>query len=482
MNDSLSLLRQRTRNLNNCAVMPERAYILCWLQQALRAEQNPIIDVAIAMGNEYDLPVVVYHGLDNRYPHASHRLHRFVLEASQSLGEGIAQRGIRFCRYVRRPEKLEKGLVYRLCENAAALVTDDMPTFVARWQSDRVAKKIDCRMLAVDASCLVPMNAFPALLDATRDFRDAHTPLRDEHLQIDLTQAPEHKCFDGDLGFVSDEIEANSAAELDDLIARCDIDMTLPPAPDFCGTRQAALAQLAYAIEHVLPNYKFRRNNPADPHSTSRLSPWMHFGVLSPRELALRVMESEAHGAAKWKFLDEALTWREYYHHLARFADDPASYENVPAWGRETLADHADDERPVLYTLEALARGETNDETWNAAQKQFLLDGWMHNNLRMYWVKQFIKWCPTPEEAWETACLFNDRFSLDGRDPVTYGSIQWGFGRSKKAYAENPIYGWVPPKTDSALRKRSGAAKWLAKAATRPAIDVQFEQAKETAE
>jgi len=476
MNNAIDILRQRSRRLNDKPVMVEgREYILCWLQQALRAEQNPAIDAAIALGNEHDLPIVVYHGLDNRYPHASYRLHRFILEASQSLGEDIATRNLRFCRYVRRPEKLEKGLVYRLCERAAALVTDDMPTFVARWQADKVASQIDCTMLAVDASCLVPMNAFPTLLDATKSFRAAHTPQRDKHLMVDLTQTPSHEPFDGDLCFDSDDIQGLSSADLDELIARCDVDMTLPPAPHFGGTRQAALNQLAYAIEYVVPNYKFRRNNPADPNSTSRISPWMHFGVLSPREVAQQVKESSVHSAAKWKFLDEALTWREYYHHLARFADDPASYENVPAWGRETLADHATDERPVLYTRKQLARGETNDETWNAAQKQFLLDGWMHNNLRMYWVKQFIKWCATPEEAWEMACLFNDRFSLDGRDPVTYGSIQWGFGRSKKAYRENPIYGWVPPKSDRALRKRAGAAEWLAEYAARPVFDVYFE-------
>jgi deoxyribodipyrimidine photo-lyase len=134
MNDALTLLRQRSRRLNDKPIAVEnREYILCWLQQALRAEQNPIIDAAIALGNEHNLPVVVYHGLDNRYPHASHRLHRFILEASQSLSQATAARGLRFCRYVRRPERLEEGLVYRLCERAAALVTDDMPTFVARY-------------------------------------------------------------------------------------------------------------------------------------------------------------------------------------------------------------------------------------------------------------------------------------------------------------------------------------------------------------
>lgn len=472
MPDALDLLRLRTRRLSEHRVAEGADYVLCWLQQALRAEQNPIVDVAVALGNTLGLPVVVYHGLDNRYPYASHRLHRFILEASQSLGAGIEARGLRFCRYVRRDEKLEQGLVYRLCERAAALVTDDMPTYVARWQADRVAERLERPVFAVDAACLVPMAAFPQPLGATRAFRAAHTPQRDLHADTDLTQVPAAERFEGDLGFASDDLADADAAALDALIARCGVDLSVPPAPDFRGHRAAALDRLGWAMAEAVPRYKWTRNDPSDPASTSRLSPYLHFGVLSPRELVRAVRATDVHSNDRWKFLDEALTWREYYHHLARYADDPAAYANVPAWARRTLAEHAADERPRIYTEDDLLHGETDDETWNAAQKQFLLDGWMHNNLRMYWVKQFLKWRPTPEDAWAMACRFNDRLSLDGRDPSTYGSIQWGFGRSKQASRETPIYGWVPRKTDRALRRRSGVPAWLAEQAARPVYRV----------
>ncbi|MGB3541665.1 deoxyribodipyrimidine photo-lyase, partial [Rubrivirga sp.] len=197
MPDALDLLRQRTRRLNKHAV-PDADYVLCWLQQALRAEHNPAIDAAIAAGNEHGLPVVVYHGLDNRYPYASHRLHRFILEASRELGVGVEARGLRFVRYVRRPDKLEEGLVYRLCQRAAMLVTDDQPTYVARWQADRVAERVEIPVLAVDATCLVPMNAVPGPHQATKAFRAAATKLRGLHLATDLEQAPDVSRYDGD--------------------------------------------------------------------------------------------------------------------------------------------------------------------------------------------------------------------------------------------------------------------------------------------
>ncbi|MDX1419683.1 MAG: deoxyribodipyrimidine photo-lyase [Rubricoccaceae bacterium] len=472
--DALDLLRLRTRRLNTRRVISKgRDYVLCWLQQALRAEHNPVLDTAIALGNDRGLPVVVYHGLDNRYPYASHRLHRFILEASQSLGEGVERRGLRFCRYVRRPDTLEEGLVYRLAERAAAIVTDDMPTYVARWQADRVAARGERPVLVVDAACSVPLNAFETHLGATEAFRAAHTPLRPRHLDAVLTQEPDVPRYGGDLPFEPDDLAGWDGERLDRLIASCGVDMTLPPAPTFHGSRDAALDHWAWALAEVVPDYNRTRNNPADPTSSTRLSPWMHFGVLDPRELARAVKSADLHSAARWKFLDELLTWREYYHHRARWLDAPAGLRSVPSWAKATLAEHADDPRNPL-PLDALVHGETGDETWNAAQKQFLLDGWMHNNLRMYWVKQILPWCETPEEAWAIACYLNDRLSLDGRDPSTYGGIRWGFGQSKKAYKETTVYGWVPRKTSGALRKRKGVPAWLEEQAGRPVyrIDV----------
>ena len=115
----------------------------------------------------------------------------------------------------------------------------------------------------------------------------------------------------------------------------------------------------------------------------------------------------------------------------------------------------------MIYSLSELVHAQTDDATWNAAQRQFVLDGWMHNNLRMYWVKQIIKWRPDPEDAWYVACYLNDRFSLDGRDPATYGNIRWGFGLSKKGYREIDVYGWVPPKSDRAVLRRDGVPEWI---------------------
>ena len=470
--DAASILDLRTRRLNEQPVSREGCdYVLCWLMQALRAEENPTFDAAIALGNEQGLPVVVLHTLENRYPYASHRLHRFILEASRELEAGVQERGLRFVRWIRREGKRESAvdLVARFSERAAAVVVDDVPTFVTHEYAEVFSQRLKRAVFAVDACCAVPMNALSGPLDTTKAFRAAHTKLRPLHLGAELRQEPSLPAFEGDL-VASEPLELDDS-ELDALIRETGVDMSVPPAPGFSGGRSAALARLEVAVREVVPHYKWTRNNPALEDATAKLSPWLHFGVLSPREVAKAVLEAEAegkvHASARWKFLDETLTWREYYHHRARHEANWSRWEGLPAWARDTLQEHTADSRPALYSLDELIHGETDDETWNAAQKGFLLDGWLNNNLRMYWVKQILKWRETPEEAWAAACYLNDRFRLDGRDASTYGGIRWGFGEGKKGYREIEVYGEVAPKSDRALRKRVGVPEWLEEQAGR---------------
>jgi deoxyribodipyrimidine photo-lyase len=474
---ALDLLRLRTHSLTDLPVVKEgRQYVLCWLMQALRAEENPTLDAAIALGNKLELPVVVLHALENRYPYASHRLHRFILEASLELGEGIEARGLRFVRWVRRSGESEVDVVARLAERAAAVIVDDVPTFVTHTYATALAERLGSGVWGVDACCAVPMNAFERPLKTTKAFRTAHRARRETNLGTELRQVPTVSAFAEPLDLGAADHTVLAAADLDPLIATCGVDMSLPPAPDFRGYRSAALDQLAFAVREVVPRYKWTRNNPALADATAKISPWMHFGVLSPREVANAVLRAEAagelHPAARYKFLDELLTWREYYHHRYRNSPDFSNWSGLPTWAKETMVTHAADPRPQAYTLEQLIHGETDDETWNAAQKQFLLEGWMNNNLRMYWVKQLLQWRSDPREAFAIACYLNDRLSLDGRDASTYGGIRWGFGEAKKGYRELPIYGWVAPRSSGALRRRKGVPEWLAERAALPVYRV----------
>lgn len=84
-------------------------------------------------------------------------------------------------------------------------------------------------------------------------------------------------------------------------------------------------------------------------------------------------------------------------------------------------------ERPQGHHLRGRAAGKCRDDDplWNAAQKQMVLTGWMHNYLRMYWAKKILKWSPSVALAVQRAVWLNDRYELDGRDPNGYAGIAW---------------------------------------------------------
>ena len=462
-------LKKRVRKLNRRDVRKTAKYVLCWLQQNLRAFDNPIIDAAIATGNKLNLPVVVYHGLGQKYPHASDRIHRFVVEASRSLAPEVEKRGLRCINYIERPAKFEKGLVYRLAADAAAILTDDVPAYIVRRQAVAVAEKADVAVFAVDASCVVPMNEFPYLTDANAFFRRAQTPFREKYLSAKTEMSPAVSRYDGDFDFEPDDL---SKLDIKKLVGECDIDHTVPPVEGFDGSRDAALRQLKWACENVLPVYERVRSNASHPLSGTRLSPYLHFGILSVREVVWAIQSHATPKQKNWRILDEIMSWREFFHHQARFENDPAAYETLPVWARETLEKHQTERTSDAPTLPQIVHGETGDETWDAAQKQYLLDAWMPNNLRMYWGKRLVGWRETPPEAWRLACYLNERFSLDGRDATTYGNIGWCFGKLNRPLAEREIYGKVARASDAAMRKRPGVPEWLARQAARPAYRV----------
>jgi deoxyribodipyrimidine photo-lyase len=444
--------------------LPDEAgrYVLCWLQQALRARDNPVIDASIVLGNALGLPVLVYHGLREDYPYASDRLHHFILGASRDLAQGCRERGLAFAHHLDRAARREKGLVHRLGADAAAIVLEDQPTFVARWQADRVARRAAVPVYAVNAACLVPPAVLGDGIRGRSGFLRQHEPRRGEWLATDEAE-PTQPAYAGSLPFTPDRLDE---IDTDALLADLAIDHTLPVSPVFPAGRAAAERQLRRAVAEVLPGYAATRNDATRPDGASGLSPYLHFGVLGPREVMAAVEASAAGAKHRTKFADELLGWREWFHYQARALAAPERYDRVAGWAVDTLATHARDPRPAIETLDALLHGETRDESWNACQKQFLLDGWMHNNLRMYWAKRIIAMTPSPEAAWATACYLNDRLSLDGRDPSTYGNIAAMFAGTPSEH-ERPIYGRVATRGDGSTRGRSGGDQWLAAAAAR---------------
>jgi deoxyribodipyrimidine photo-lyase len=138
------------------------------------------------------------------------------------------------------------------------------------------------------------------------------------------------------------------------------------------------------------------------------------------------------------------VTWRELGLNRCLFDEASARWESLPAWARATLAAHARDRRPRLYDPEMLEQARTHDRLWNAAQRQLVREGRMHNYLRMLWGKKILEWSPTPQDALATMLRLNDRWALDGRDANSIAGTTWVLGRYDRPWGpERPIFGTV---------------------------------------
>ena len=122
---------ERIRALNRSAVRNDADYVLYWTQMDRRAEANFGLNYAIKLANERDLPLLVYEGLTCTYKQANDRIHTFMLQAVPETARRIKQLGAGDCFYPRRQRSDRNDVLYRLAARAAAVVTDDYPTFIA---------------------------------------------------------------------------------------------------------------------------------------------------------------------------------------------------------------------------------------------------------------------------------------------------------------------------------------------------------------
>jgi photolyase PhrII len=438
-----------------------RDVVLYWMRTAVRGHENPALDAALAASAELGLPVLVYHGVSERYPYASDRLHAFILQGAQDVAVELAERGVAYALHVEREG--HRGPHLRdLARRAALVVTEDMPVPpLVDWTRD-LARSIDVPLWTVDTACVVPMSSVGRRPERAFAFRDATRRIRDARIAQPWTEAQVSRPAPdlASLGLPFEPVDTG-AMDLDELLSACDIDHAVAPVHDTPGGSVAGYARFEQFLGR-LRGYAKRRNDPL-VDGVSRMSAYLHFGHVSPLRVARRV--ASIGGAGADKYLDELLVWRELAHAWCwHTADVHAADEAIPGWARQTLADHARDPRAELLDLETLARGRTGDALWDAAQRSLLRHGELHNNLRMTWGKALLGWTPDLEAAMERLADLNHRYALDGRDPSSYGGLWWCLGLFDRPFTpEQPVFGKVRERTTAVHAKRLDVERYASR-------------------
>ena len=171
-------------------------------------------------------------------------------------------------------------------------------------------------------------------------------------------------------------------------------------------------------------------------------------------EIAIAVQAAKGGDDDRTAYLEEIVVRRELAMNHVEHTEGYDRYERaLPDWARQTLGEHAGDERPHLYTEEQLAAGETHDRHWNAAQAEMRETGYMHNHMRMYWGKKILEWSPSPEEGFARTLRLNNRYFLDGRDANSFTNVAWVYGLHDRPWARHAVFGTVRYQSENSLRK-----------------------------
>jgi len=164
---------------------------------------------------------------------------------------------------------------------------------------------------------------------------------------------------------------------------------TTDDLPELPGAgERAALDRWHEFRDKGLSGYATDRDRP-DLDGTSRLSPYLKFGVLHPRTLLADL--ADKHSRTAERYVTE-LAWREFYADVLHHNPDSAWHDL-----REELSGIEYDEAPDRF--EAWTQGRTGFPFVDAGMRQLLAIGWMHNRVRMvtgsFLVKDLHVWWPT---------------------------------------------------------------------------------------
>ncbi len=445
-------------------------YVLYFCQMQRRAEWNPALTFAAARADELGVPLLVYEGLRNDYPHASWRHHRFILDGVAEMGERLAQRGVAHVFHLQRAGEARRPLVRMLGEAAALVVTDDYPAFIAPRQTARLLAQLSCPFYGVDGAGVAPMRAFPARETAAYTLRPKMTRLLpDLLLPADAPVAPRRESLslltEGQLpvALPSSTELPRDPEDLDRLVRGCGVDLSVRPAKGVRGGRTAGLVRLRRFLRDGLHHYTEGRNR-ADKDVTSNLSPYLHHGMLSPVEIAQAAIAASPAGRQDDNvagFLEELIVRRELALNFCLYTTEHETLAGLPGWARENLQRHAADPRPTSYDGTTLEAGRTGDRLWNAVQDELRETGEPHGYLRMLWGKKLIEWAPTYEQALSGMIHLNDKYAYDGRDANSYTNFLWCFGLHDRPFPRRPIFGVMRPMTSDSMGRKAGATGYL---------------------
>jgi deoxyribodipyrimidine photo-lyase len=443
---------ERVQNLNERDVR-DGDYVLYWMQSSQRAEQNHALEYAVQRANEMGQRLLVVFGLTDDYPEANLRHYAFMLEGLKDTQETLKERGIKMVVRKGSPDAvaIEAG------KDASLIVTDrGYMRPQKRWR-EKVAKEAGCLVTQVEADVVVPVElASDKQEHAARMLR----PRIGEYLEDFLVTLTPTKVEKQSTTLRADGLDLS---DIDSVLDGMDLDRSVGALDHlYTGGTSEAKKMFRRFLRNSFDGYVEHRTQP-QTDDVSHMSKYLHFGHISPIWLALEARRSKTKKDNIESFVEELVVRRELSMNFVYYNDDYDSFSNLPGWAKVTLREHKDDEREHVYTTEQLENAQTHDEYWNAAMREMVHTGYMHNYMRMYWGKKILEWSNTPEHAYRTTLYLNNKYFLDGRDPNSFANVAWVFGQHDRGWTEREVFGKVRFMSAGGLERKTKPEQYVEK-------------------
>ncbi len=433
----------------NSAPEKKGKFVVYWMQQSQRASFNHALEYAIESANDRNLPLIVFFAL-TEFPEANLRHYWFMLQGLKGTKEDLHNRDIQLVVSHAVPDK---GII-DFSKDASLVITDMGYLRIQRLWRSSAAAKLNCPLIQIESDVIVPIressdkeefSAGTLRPKLTKKLKEYLVPLHERVIKKSSTSL---------------EFKSIDLSDIRKAISLLHIDMTVKPVEWLQGGTSNAESLLRDFIRNKLDFFATLRNDPSKEYS-SNLSPYFHFGQISPLYVALEINKAKSSG--KDAFLEEMIVRRELSMNFVWYNSHYDSIKALPNWARLTLDQHKNDKRYTVYSPDQLEYGKTQDSYWNAAQKEMLIKGKMHGYMRMYWGKKILEWTDNPEDAYRIALYLNNKYELDGRDANGFTGIAWCFGKHDRAWKERPFFGKVRYMNAEGLKRKFKIEEYVKK-------------------
>lgn len=475
---------ERVHPLQATPIQLNKKYIAYWCCLSLRASQNHALEYAIHLANKHTLPLVVFTTVDNTQTFSARHL-LFEMESKKELALALEKKEIGCVHLLGNLNALLSFII----QDAIALIMDATYLKEQKLIEPDIMAQSTCPIIKVESNVVVPVNAA-----SQKSEYGAYTLRPKIHRMLDRFLVPiteqsietpsvnfTHNLFSHGPHRITLKkkahqfliLEHNELCNHECLNKHLSINWNIAGVQINDNVVQGGEGEAHNILEFFLQNhfmhYAALGRDPSVNEGlgmTSGMSPYLRLGIISPLQIVFKSKEyltvlhlehptlHDEIEESYLKFFEELVVRRELAYNFTHYHNHYDQYQGLPEWARNTLDEHKEDFRPVIYSKETMEQAQTQDPYWNAAQLQLLKTGNMHGYMRMYWGKKILEWMEDPADAFNFALYLNNTYSIDAPDPSSFAGAAWCFGTHDRPHPQRAIFGTVRYMNANGLRRK----------------------------